>query len=83
MERDAQGRPHFHLAIDRPGHIAHERFVELINDIWRSTRWGYEQTHILPYADEGWLRYMAKFRTKANFADSIDWENYKNSSVAV
>lgn len=77
VEQDTGGRFHYHIAIDRPAHVPPEYFAELIIENWQRTRFGYEQVHIVTGADDGWIDYMAKFRSKANYADAIDWVNVR------
>lgn len=77
IEQDASGRFHYHVAIDRPPHIEQGEFERLILENWRRTRFGYEQVHIVTGVNDGWIDYMAKFRSKANYADAIDWVNVR------
>ena len=70
-------RRHYHLIIDKPDVIGAEEFALLIARTWRNTFWGHEQVIVRPcYDGSGWLRYMAKLRTKSHYADSIDWMNF-------
>lgn len=70
-------RKHYHLIIDKPEVIGPEEFAFLIGRSWRNTYWGHEQVTVRPcYDGSGWLRYIAKPRTKVHYADSIDWMNF-------
>lgn len=67
-------RPHYHLALLRPSHVCAERFAALIQEAWSKTTWGYSQ-NLVTTADVGWITYITKLRTKADYFDAIDWEN--------
>lgn len=41
---------------------------------WKSTDWGHNEMDF-QVADQGWLRYMAKSRSKVDLAGAIDWDN--------
>lgn len=41
---------------------------------WGETLWGYHVQHVTP-CDSGWLPYMAKLKSKAEYSDAIDWLN--------
>lgn len=69
-------RPHFHLCVDCPRHIAETAFKERVYESWIATRWARREIAIEPcYAVEGWLSYMVKTQTKASYPDAIDWRN--------
>jgi len=51
-------------------------YPQLIEQCWQRTDWGYDQVQVTADADEGWLRYMTKLRSKPDFGSSIDWMNY-------
>lgn len=67
-------RLHYHLAIDCPRNDLIEVFPAMVILTWRTTLWGYDQTHVTP-CDAGWVNYMTKLRDKPDFASAIDWEN--------
>ncbi|MBC7832598.1 MAG: hypothetical protein H7Y62_11330 [Hyphomicrobium sp.] len=71
-------RPHIHLMMDRPHCIAADEFADLIRFEWGRTFWGHEKVTIEPCHDAaGWLAYISKLRTKAEYADAIDWTNFR------
>jgi hypothetical protein len=71
------GRYHYHLCVDKPAGISHALFMNLIMELWLRTDFGYWLVEVTP-ADVGWLRYIAKGRSKSVFADAIDWANFNN-----
>ena len=79
IESDRSGREHYHAAIDRPAHISRRDFENMILECWAKSRWGYRQIKVIPGADEGWIDYMTKRRSKPNYADAFDWENFHNN----
>lgn len=78
IEGGRDKRLHYHAAIECPRDELKATFPELVESCWKNTMWGYEEVRVTPDADEGWMRYMTKFRTKADFASAIDWMNYRN-----
>lgn len=76
-------RLHYHLMIDCPREELQDRFEPMINEIWQQTQWGFRQTDIRPYADDGWKDYISKLRDKPDYADAIDWRNYHNPGCRV
>jgi hypothetical protein len=74
----AYTRRHFHLCLDKPESLSIEDFSTLINECWQKTWFGYDEI-VVKECDSGWLSYMAKFRTKDDYSDSIDWLNFNNS----
>ena len=83
MERNEDGRLHYHLAVEVPSNTSKERFLSLIIDTWRTSDFGYKEAHLEQMSDRGWINYMMKFRTKREFDRAIDWENFhlKKQSV--
>jgi len=77
LEGGGSTRLHYHAIIDcpRPNHV--KDFPLLIADHWRSTQWGYWQVNCQADPDDGWLKYITKFRDKPSFADAIDWANLR------
>lgn len=46
------------------------------------TRFGYTQVDVKPCTDvDSWLRYIAKYRTKTDYLDAIDWMNVHTGSA--
>ena len=77
-EGTTEVRPHYHLCLDRPASATFEEFAAKIHLNWQATDFGYHQIDIKPCFDvDGWIKYMAKRRTKTDFASSIDWNNTK------
>ena len=71
-------RPHYHLCIDRPENMSLDDFASAIATHWSETHWGYNEVDVQPCENvNGWLNYITKRRTKSDYADSIDWINYK------
>ena len=72
-------RHHIHCIIELPQRYEFVTFVNLINDVWSKTDFGYDEVHIeKPSSQEredGWLEYIMKKRTKVSFEQSIDWMN--------
>jgi hypothetical protein len=63
-ERQADGRWHYHAAIEVPAHISVLRFDELARQCWGKVDWGRERIEIKDKADQGWIHYMLKSPTK-------------------
>jgi hypothetical protein len=67
---------HAHFCIDKPHHLSDENFQGLIVTSWNRTLFGNVQTDAKPCTDlPGWISYIAKYKTKSDYADSIDWMN--------
>jgi|JI6StandDraft_1071083.scaffolds.fasta_scaffold02730_15 hypothetical protein len=66
---------HYHAAIDCPKHVTDEQFRQKINTCWSKTWWGNKQVHIVNSANNGWVKYMTKFRDKEIYQESVDWIN--------
>jgi hypothetical protein len=84
LEKDEQGRWHFHAAIEQPPHIDAFRFDELIRQCWPKIDWGYDRIFARDNADRGWLDYMLKPRQKSGleaWSDCIVWECLINPIV--
>ena len=75
---DKDVNPHYHLALDKPPAVTDQIFDALVRHSWHKTTFGNTQIDIRP-CDHGWIYYILKLRTKTDFIDSIDWENYHNS----
>ena len=75
LEQSADGRYHYHLALDRPECFSDLRFRLMVNWVWRNTHWGREQTAYKSPADQGWISYMTKLKTKPSYLDAFDWDN--------
>jgi len=75
---DKYVNPHYHLMLDKPNGVSDELFEILVRSAWHKTTFGHSQVDIRP-CDLGWILYITKLRTKRDFIDSIDWENYHSS----
>lgn len=76
--REYEVRPHYHLMLDKPECIETPQYQSLIQHEWQRTRWGHQRVTVDACHDEnGWLSYITKLRTKEEYADSIDWANFK------
>jgi hypothetical protein len=67
---------HAHFCIDKPPHLSDEEFHGLVISSWNKTWFGNVQTDVKPCTDlAGWIWYIAKYKTKSDYADAIDWMN--------
>jgi hypothetical protein len=81
LEKELDGRWHYHAAIEPPPQLDFAHFESLIRACWAKTHWGYQRIQVRPNANSGWINYMLKSRQKADFdtwADCIDWESFHN-----
>jgi hypothetical protein len=76
LEQDANGRFHYHLAVNRPDEISELLFPLRVKSVWEMTDWGYRQSDFQTGADRGWIEYMTKHRSKSDFDLAIDWGNF-------
>jgi hypothetical protein len=82
LERDQSNRYHYHLLLDCPPLISKEEMAAHIHAIWPNTNWGYNHYHInidqhgIKTADDGWLWYITKLRSKEDYGQSFDWPNF-------
>ena len=78
-EVSSNHRHHLHCIIEQPHRIGFEQFTHLIDTVWKSTDFGYEEIHIekpsSQLREDGWLSYIMKDRTKVNLNTSVDWIN--------
>ena len=74
--------PHFHLVLDKPKNISNELFHDWARRTWHKTTFGNKQVDIKP-CDFGWATYITKLRTKDNYIDSIDWNNFHQPDSVV
>ena len=71
---------HAHLMIENPLKFGVE-FGKAVREAWLENRKSHqcrfknEIPHVVSSADQGWLDYMLKFKTKIDYADSIDCNN--------
>jgi hypothetical protein len=78
LEHDDITRWRYHAAIDCPRHIRPEAFKAMISECWIRIDWGHRGMCMKSGADEGWIRYMLKSRTKDQYDLCIDWLNFHN-----
>jgi hypothetical protein len=50
----------------------------MIREAWAATDFGHREVDVKPAADDRWVRYMLKSRTKDEYDLSIDWLNFHN-----
>ena len=78
VEGTATVRTHIHMMLDKPACIDAAAYAELIQQEWPRTDWGHELVTVEPCTSaEGWLAYITKLRSKADYADAIDWKNFR------
>lgn len=77
LEGGGEQRLHYHAMIDCPRPELVLDYPTLIAECWRSTQWGYWQVDCQAFPDDGWIRYITKFRDKPSFGDAIDWMNFR------
>jgi hypothetical protein len=81
LEKDADGRFHYHAAIELPAHVMPGDFEALIRECWSKVHWGYDRISVAFDVDPGWIRYMLKLRQKSGlqaWPHCIDWQNFYN-----
>ena len=63
-EISSNKRHHLHYVVVQPQRYEFEEFVNLIETVWRSTKFGYEQIHIekpnKQQREDGWLNCIIK-----------------------
>lgn len=82
VEGSINGVLHYHLQIECPIFELEPQFADLLKALWLKTDWGAE-IYVECYVDPGWIDYITKLRTKACFADAIDWENTHLNSPGI
>ena len=75
LERDRDGRFHYHLAIDRFSFIFADEFYHEICRCWQKTDWHRKIVDERVSADDGWIDYIMKLRCKAEYSEYIDCFN--------
>ncbi len=81
IEKEMNGRWHFHAAIEPPRHINTKDFETLIQDCWQQVDWAYREALVRSNADKGWIDYMLKPTQKSGleaWSDCIDWNCFHN-----
>jgi len=64
LEGGRDRRPHVHLELECPAHMPVEDFERLILKCWAETAFGYDESKITRYSDDGWSDYLLKLATK-------------------
>lgn len=76
VEKNESIRLHAHFCIEKPPHLTDEEFHGLIIISWKRTLFGHLEVDVKPCTDLlGWLSYIAKYRSKTDYSDAIDWMN--------
>lgn len=78
LENSEYQRLHYHLCLGPPEWIGPNEFEAAIRSSWFETHWAHRQIDIQPNADEGWLAYILKSRSKTDFDQSIDLATFHN-----
>lgn len=81
LEKSADGRWHYHVAIEPPQFMDASDFTNLAMGLWLNTPLGYAHGDSATNVDPGWIAYMAKRRGKSgleNYYDCIDTEALHN-----
>lgn len=87
VEGDDATRLHVHLIMDRPSKKTLSEFEKIIRECWEKTKFGYSRNKkyavvVTDGADDGWLDYLLKKRTKQeSIFDASDWVNIRQSSM--
>lgn len=71
LEGNDTTRWHYHLLIDCPAHVPPAIFAAWIYEIWNKVIWGYNEIEI-KLADMGWLDYILKRNTKADYSTCVE-----------
>jgi hypothetical protein len=75
-EKGEDKRFHAHLVLEKPPEITLEAFIDLVDECWQSTDFGYKDMDIQTIVDSGWISYMLKNRTKPEgVLEAIDLQN--------
>ena len=81
LEKSASGRWHYHVAMEPPAHLSNEEFVKTAMLLWENTEWGYKFGRSEVAADDGWINYCIKRRSKQAFEsyyDCVDIDAFSN-----
>lgn len=70
---------HYHIDLEIPRDWDFELFAENIYTLWIGTDWGGQEIDV-QIADEGWITYILKRRSKASYLESVDWTNASTSA---
>ncbi len=75
LEVSRGNRLHYHLTLENPFPNNPNYFSQLIDSIWKRTKFGNNHIHIHENVNWEWNDYITKFNYKN---DQIDWMNYRN-----
>lgn len=81
IEKSAEGRWHYHVAIEPPHFMEASDFGNVAMELWLQMPLGYAHGDVTINADQGWIAYMAKRRGKSGleeYYDCIDTEAFHN-----
>jgi hypothetical protein len=75
---------HYHLAIKKPDHVPHWKFVLRLKSDWFKTTWGSVDAVVTTDINDGWLRYITKDTqgNKSNPAYNFENVDFTNISFA-
>lgn len=74
LEQDANGRFHYHLALDLPLIVSVAQLDAWVRDLWPKTDFGYKEVDIKPDIDQGWIHYMTKEITDGSSNIDLNFE---------
>ena len=75
LEVSRGNRLHYHLTLENPFPNNPNYFSQLIDSIWKRTKFGNNHIHIHENVNWEWNDYITKFNYKN---DKVDWINYQN-----
>ncbi len=75
LEMSKGKRLHYHLTLENTFPKEPNRFSNLIETEWNTTKFSHSHIHIHQHINWEWNDYITKFN---NSNDQIDWMNYKN-----
>ena len=83
LERDTNGRYHYHLTVEFPDRFSKEQITLAIWKHWNKIKTGepISSNAVNTLIDFGWVDYSLKFRSKADYAGSIDWQNVRLKQI--
>lgn len=85
LEKSAEGRWHYHIAIEPPAYAEPAKFGEIAMKEWLASPLGYGHGDVSLNADWGWISYMVKRLGKSGletYTDCIDTDAYYNPPIA-
>jgi hypothetical protein len=72
VEKEADGRWHYHLAIEPPAHLHVNQFAAQIISSWSKSPWAHRINHIKPEAVHGWV--YSAFQRRESSPPKLDPE---------